>query len=118
MDSYKVLMTLYVDDLLIFGSNIECINETKSFLPRTFDIKDLGPVDVILGIKVIKKDDHRNAWRVGQVVPHEYRHSRYVIDYRQHQKLTKPGRYQKWYKVNGNYVLVNEQSHKIIRVVY
>lgn len=69
-------------------------------------------------VKVIKKDDHPNAWRVGQVVPHEYRHSRYVIDYRQHQKLTKPGRYQKWYKVNGNYVLVNEQSHKIIRVVY
>ncbi|BBQ50763.1 MULTISPECIES: RcnB family protein [Acinetobacter calcoaceticus/baumannii complex] len=69
-------------------------------------------------VKVIKKDDHHNAWRVGQVVPHEYRHSRYVIDYRQHQKLTKPGRYQKWYKVNGNYVLVNEQSHKIIRVVY
>ncbi|HFE9690853.1 TPA: hypothetical protein ACGA36_003694, partial [Acinetobacter baumannii] len=23
----------------------------------------------------------------------------------------------KWYKVNGNYVLVNEQSHKIIKVI-
>ncbi|EPG7224897.1 RcnB family protein, partial [Acinetobacter baumannii] len=22
-----------------------------------------------------------------------------------------------WYKVNGNYVLVNEQSHKIIKVI-
>ncbi|MBM7139674.1 RcnB family protein [Acinetobacter sp. AYS6] len=69
-------------------------------------------------VKVIKKDDHHNVWRAGQVVPREYQHSRYVIDYRQHQKLTKPGRYQKWYKVNGNYVLVNEQSHKIIRVVH
>ena len=55
-DNYKVLMTLYVDDLLIFGSNLDCINETKSFLAQTFDIKDLGPVDVILGIKVLKKN--------------------------------------------------------------
>ncbi|EPO3365590.1 RcnB family protein, partial [Acinetobacter baumannii] len=22
-----------------------------------------------------------------------------------------------WYKVNGNYVLVNEQNHKIIKVI-
>ncbi|HFE7340707.1 TPA: RcnB family protein [Acinetobacter baumannii] len=68
-------------------------------------------------VKVIHKDDHANIWRAGQVVPHQYQHPRYVIDYRSHQKLTKPGRYQKWYKVNGNYVLVNEQSHKIIKVI-
>ncbi|MFJ1521631.1 RcnB family protein [Acinetobacter sp. ABJ_C1_1] len=68
-------------------------------------------------VKVIHKDDHANIWREGQVVPHQYQHPRYVIDYRSHQKLTKPGRFQKWYKVNGNYVLVNEQSHKIIKVI-
>lgn len=55
-DHYKVLMTLYVDDLLIFGSSTDCINETKRFLTQTFDMKDLGLVDVILGIRVIKKD--------------------------------------------------------------
>ena len=49
-------MTLYVDDILIFGSNLDCINETKRFLAQTFDIKDLGPVNVILGIKVIKEN--------------------------------------------------------------
>ncbi|MBJ9722838.1 RcnB family protein [Acinetobacter calcoaceticus] len=69
-------------------------------------------------VKVIHKDDHANIWREGQVVPREYQHSRYAIDYRSHDKLNKPGRFQKWYKVNGNYVLVNEQSHKIIRVVH
>jgi len=47
----------YVDDILIFGSNMHFINYVKSFLSSNFDMKDLGPVDVILGIKLIKKDD-------------------------------------------------------------
>ena len=29
----------------------------KSFLSNNFDMKNLGPVDVILGIKLIKKND-------------------------------------------------------------
>ena len=33
------------------------INYVKSLLFRNFDIKDLGQVDVILGIKLIKKND-------------------------------------------------------------
>jgi len=33
------------------------INDVKSFLFRNFDMKDLGCVDVILGIKLIKKND-------------------------------------------------------------
>lgn len=53
----KVLITLYVDDLLIFGSNLNCINETKKNLMQAFDIKDLGPVDVILGVKVKRKNE-------------------------------------------------------------
>ena len=47
-----------VDFLLShFGSNMHFINDVKSFLFRNFDMKDLGHVDVILGIKLIKKDD-------------------------------------------------------------
>ena len=52
----SVVLTLYVDDLLIFSSTIEQIDETKRFLAQTFEIKDMGCVDTILGIKVIKKD--------------------------------------------------------------
>ena len=33
------------------------INDVKSFLSSNFDMKDLGPVNVILCIKLIKKDD-------------------------------------------------------------
>lgn len=54
---YKVVITLYVDNLLLFGSNIQRVEETKKFLNQTFDIKDLGLVDVILGVKVLKSDE-------------------------------------------------------------
>nr|ABF94929.1 retrotransposon protein, putative, Ty1-copia subclass [Oryza sativa Japonica Group] len=52
-----VILCLYVDDILIFGTNLEVINEVKSFLSQNFDTKDLGVVDVILNIKLIKGEN-------------------------------------------------------------
>jgi len=52
-----VILCLYVDDILIFGTNTAVIDEIKSFLSRCFDMKDLGPADVILNIKLIKSED-------------------------------------------------------------
>jgi hypothetical protein len=49
-------LCLYVDDILIFGTNIDVVNEVKSFLSKSFDMKDLGEADVILNIKLIKAD--------------------------------------------------------------
>ena len=56
-DNGCAILCLYVDNILIFGSNMHFINDVKSFLSNNFDMKDLGPVDVILGIKLIKKND-------------------------------------------------------------
>ena len=56
-DNECVILCLYVNDILIFGSNMQFINDVKSFLSKNFDMKDLGPIDVILGIKLIKKND-------------------------------------------------------------
>ena len=50
------IICLYVDDLLIFGSNIPAINSVKSLLSNNFDMKDLGEADVILGIKITRSD--------------------------------------------------------------
>jgi hypothetical protein len=50
----SVILCLYVDDILIFGTNIDAINEVKSFLSKSFDMKDLGEADVILNIKLVK----------------------------------------------------------------
>nr|GEW69835.1 zinc finger, CCHC-type [Tanacetum cinerariifolium] len=49
---YGVIICLYVDDILIVGTNMEGINETKKFLSLCFQIKDMNEVDTILGIKV------------------------------------------------------------------
>jgi hypothetical protein len=52
----SVILCLYVDDILIFGTNIDIINEVKSFLSKSFDMKDIEEADVILNIKLIKED--------------------------------------------------------------
>ena len=52
-----VILCLYVDDILIFGTNIDVINEVKSFLSKSFDMKDLGEANVILNIKLIKVEN-------------------------------------------------------------
>jgi hypothetical protein len=51
-----VMLCLYVDDILIFDTNIDVINEVKSFLSKSFDVKDLGEAYVFLNIKLIKAD--------------------------------------------------------------
>jgi hypothetical protein len=45
-----VIICLYVDDILIFGTNMEVIDEVKSFLSNSFDMKDVVEADVILNI--------------------------------------------------------------------
>ena len=52
-----VIVCLYIDDLLIFGSNVNVIGETKNILRSHFDMKDLGEANLILGIKITKTCD-------------------------------------------------------------
>ncbi|CAL8086908.1 unnamed protein product [Prunus armeniaca] len=40
-----VIICLYVDDMLIMGTNLEIVIETKSFLASNFDMKDMGIAD-------------------------------------------------------------------------
>jgi hypothetical protein len=53
-DDAHVIICLYVDDLLIFGSNIDVINTTKALLKNNFDMEDLGEANVILGMKITR----------------------------------------------------------------
>jgi hypothetical protein len=52
-----VILRLYVDDILIFRTSFDVINEVKTFLCQRFDMKDLGQTDVILNIKLIKGEN-------------------------------------------------------------
>nr|GEU52889.1 zinc finger, CCHC-type [Tanacetum cinerariifolium] len=53
-----VIVCLYVDDMLIFGTDQYQVDKTKKFLASMFSMKDMGEVDVILGIK-IKRENKR-----------------------------------------------------------
>ena len=52
-----VILCLYVDDMLIFGSNFHIVQETKNLLQNNFDMKDLGEANYILGMKITKFGD-------------------------------------------------------------
>jgi hypothetical protein len=52
-----VILCLYVDDIPIFGTSLDEINDVKSFLSQNFGMKDLGEADVILNIKLIKGEN-------------------------------------------------------------
>ena len=53
-DNTCVVIYPYVDDMLIFGTSLEVVCENKKFLGSKFDMKDLGGVEVILGIKITR----------------------------------------------------------------
>ena len=54
-NNLHVIISLYVDDMLIFGSNVHVINEMKNMLKSHFDMKDLGEANFILCMKITKK---------------------------------------------------------------
>ncbi|GKC43230.1 zinc finger, CCHC-type containing protein [Tanacetum coccineum] len=51
-----VIICLYVDDMLIFGTNQNQVDKTKKFLSSKFSMKDIGEADVILGIKIKREN--------------------------------------------------------------
>ncbi|KAK8945223.1 hypothetical protein KSP39_PZI008148 [Platanthera zijinensis] len=52
LSNQTVIIYLYVDDMLILGSNLVAVRDIKSTMAEVFDMKDLGPVDTLLCMKV------------------------------------------------------------------
>ena len=52
-----IIVCLYVYDMLILETNIKIIKSTKRILSNSFDMKDLGVADIILGIKITRTPD-------------------------------------------------------------
>ena len=50
---HGVIICLYVDDILVIGTSIEQVEMTKESLSLSFSMKELGEVNIILGIKII-----------------------------------------------------------------
>nr|GEX18098.1 zinc finger, CCHC-type [Tanacetum cinerariifolium] len=51
-----VIICLYVDDMLIFGTDQNQVDKIKKFLSSKFSMKDMGEADVILGIKIKREN--------------------------------------------------------------
>ncbi|GJT96310.1 retrovirus-related pol polyprotein from transposon TNT 1-94 [Tanacetum coccineum] len=47
-----IILLLYIDDMLVAGPNKDRINKLKAQLVREFEMKDLGPVNKILGMQI------------------------------------------------------------------
>ena len=42
IDRKCVIIALYVDDMLIFGTSLDVVHSTKRFLSSQFDMKDMS----------------------------------------------------------------------------
>ncbi|BFG36388.1 hypothetical protein CerSpe_226620 [Prunus speciosa] len=54
--SHTIFLLLYVDDIVITGSDPSLLQTFISLLSRQFDIKDLGPLSYFLGLQVVSHD--------------------------------------------------------------
>ena len=50
--SKHIYLVLYVDDIMLATNDIGMLHETKRFLSKKFEMKDLGDVSFVLGIQI------------------------------------------------------------------
>ncbi|CAL8990042.1 unnamed protein product [Prunus brigantina] len=61
-DGKIILLLLYVDDILIVCQDLSKVRELKSLLGKEFDMKDLGPVQKILGMEIRRDRNLVKLW--------------------------------------------------------
>jgi hypothetical protein len=49
-----IILSLYVDDILLAGNNKEFIKTIKEWLSSTFEMKDMGEASFVLGVKIFR----------------------------------------------------------------
>jgi hypothetical protein len=57
-----IILLLYVDDMLIVGQDAKMISNLKNELLKSFDMKDLGPAQQILGMQIIHDRKAKKVW--------------------------------------------------------
>lgn len=65
IDNYNVIIVVYVDDLLVASKSLEVLQKVKLELNKIFKMKDLGPVNEILGIQ-IERDGDKGSIKISQ----------------------------------------------------
>ena len=60
-----VFLVLYVDDILLAGNDMRLLQDTKKFLSKNFEMKDLGEASFVLGIQILR-DRSQGILRLSQ----------------------------------------------------
>jgi len=61
-DEDFIVLLLYMDDMLVIGHNKDQVQELKAQLAREFDMKDLEPVNKILGMQIHQDRNSKKIW--------------------------------------------------------
>ena len=54
LDGVIIILTLYVDDLLVVEGDIQLIEKIRSTLTEKFKMTDMGDVSLVLGMKITR----------------------------------------------------------------
>ena len=57
-----IVLSLYVDDMLVAGSSMRKIEELKKLMAKKFSMKDLGEAKQILGMRIKRDRKQRKLW--------------------------------------------------------
>ena len=49
-----IILILYVDDILLATNDLGLLHETKKFLSKNFEMKDMGEASYVIGIEIIR----------------------------------------------------------------
>ena len=58
----NVIVALYVNDMLILANDMRAIQEIKDSLSSEYNMKDLGEVQSVLGLRVQRDRAKRTLW--------------------------------------------------------
>ena len=54
-----IILILYVDDILLASSDLGLLHETKKFLIKNFEMKDMGEAAYVIGIEIFRNRSQR-----------------------------------------------------------
>ena len=60
-----IFLVLYVDDILLASNDKDMLHQTKNFLFKNFEMKDLGDASFVLGIEILR-DRSQGILRLSQ----------------------------------------------------
>ena len=58
----KIILILYIDDLLLMGNNLSLISKIKKKLGEAYHMKGLGAAQSYLGIRITRDHTHQCIW--------------------------------------------------------